>query len=111
MGAIKQYIDLYIDQKSVIDANSTGAMNSMRDKALAALEGKELPDKSVEGFEKTSIDDMMAPDYGINIQRINIPADVASSFHCGVPNLSTMLGVVVNDEFHPVDSLQKRLPE
>lgn len=111
MGAIKQYIDLYTDQKSVIDSNSTGAMNSMRDKALAALEGKELPDKSVEGFEKTSIDDMMAPDYGINIQRINIPADVASSFHCGVPNLSTMLGVVVNDEFHPVDSLQKRLPE
>ncbi len=111
MGAIKQYLDLYADQKSIIDANSTASMNSMRDTALHALEGKELPDKSVEGFEKTSIDEMMAPDYGINIQRIDIPADVAGSFHCGVPNLSTLLGVVVNDEFHPIDSLKKRLPE
>lgn len=110
MGAIKQYIDLYTDQKSVIESNSVGSMNSMREQALKALSGKELPDRNVEGFEKTSIDEMMAPDYGINIQRLNIPVDVANSFHCGVPNLSTMLGVVVNDEFHPIDSLSKRLP-
>lgn len=111
MGAVKQYIDLYNEHKSVIDDNSVPPINKMRDLALKALEGKELPDKSVEGFEKTSIDEMMSPDYGINIQRVNIPADVASSFHCGVPNLSTMLGVVVNDEFHPAESLSKRLPD
>ena len=111
MGAIKQYLDLYVGQKSVIDSNSVESINSMRDAAFHALEGKELPDKSIEGFEKTSIDEMMSPDYGINIQRIDIPADVASSFHCGVPNLSTLLGVVVNDEFHQIDSLTKRLPE
>lgn len=111
MGALRQYLDLYSGQSETIKANSLPVMNVLRDAAFSYLSDKEFPTTKTEGFEKTSIDDMMSPDFGINISRVRIQADIANSFHCGVPNLSTMLGVVVNDEFHPVDSLLKRLPE
>ena len=53
---------------------------------------------------------MFAPDYGVNISRVNIPADIASSFRCGVPNLSTLMGVMVNDRFTPTATLINNLP-
>ena len=54
---------------------------------------------------------MMAADYGVNINRVPIPADIAASFRCDVPNMSTLMAVVVNDEFHPTRGLGERLPE
>ncbi len=111
MGSLSQYINLYRDNSAAIASHSAPALNVMREPALEAIEGKELPDAGTEGYEKTSIDEMMAPDFGANINRVNIPVDIAASFHCGVPSLSTLLGVVVNDSFHPVKSLESRLPE
>lgn len=111
MGAIKQYIDLYDSQHAAIDAGSAGAMNAMRPIALEALKGKELPDTGCEGYEKTSIDEMFAPDYGINIGRMKLPCDVASAFKCGVPNVSTLLCLIVNDRFVSTATLVNNLPE
>ena len=51
------------------------------------------------------------PDYGVNISRVNIPVDVAASFKCDVPSLSTLLGLVINDSFHPTSKLESKLPE
>lgn len=111
MGALKQYTDLYREAgKSLCDA-SAPVINALRPAALAALEGAELPDTRTEGYEKTSIDAMFAPDYGVNLTGVNIPVDVAASFKCDVPALSTMMAFVLNDTFVPVKSLQSRLPE
>lgn len=111
MGSLSQYTDIYRDHREAIDSHSSAVINAMRPAAYDVLKGKELPGKNTEGYEKTSIDEMMSPDFGININRVNIPVDVAASFHCGVPNMSTLLGIVVNDSFHPVGSLLTRLPE
>lgn len=95
-----------------MDAGSAGALNNLRPAALAALRriGR-LPGKGDEGFEKTSVNDMFAPDFGVNINRMALPADVAASFRCGVPNLSTLLCVVVNDMFASTPTLEGNLPE
>ncbi len=53
---------------------------------------------------------LYAPDYGINLSHIDMTADIAASFHCGVPNLNCYLAVVVNDVVHFTDTLG-RLPE
>ncbi|MBD5213589.1 MAG: Fe-S cluster assembly protein SufD [Bacteroidales bacterium] len=111
MGALTQYIDLYREQHDCIAAGSAGALNALRPDALKALEGKQLPDKSAEGFEKTSIDEMFAPDFGVNVNRVNLPCDVASAFKCGVPNVSSLLAILVNDTFVPTTPLLKNLPE
>lgn len=42
-------------------------------------------------------DALFAPDYGVNIAGIEMNADVAASFHCGVPQLNSLLCVVAND--------------
>lgn len=110
-NALTQYIKLFEENRATICSHSAGKLNAVRDEALAALSGSRLPDRSCEGFEKTSIDEMFAPDYGVNISRVNIPVDVAASFKCDVPSLSTLLGLVINDSFHPTAQLEARLPE
>lgn len=110
MNPLKQYIELFREHRSALDGNSAPVMNALRDEALAVLESTELPDNRTEGYAYTSLREMYAPDYGVNVNRVNIPVDVAASFHCGVPGLSTMLGVVVNDMFRPSDRLASLLP-
>ncbi len=111
MGALKQYLDLYDSQRATIDAGSAGAMNTLREVAYEELQGKELPDTKCEGFEKTSIHEMFTPDYGINIGRVKLPCDVASAFKCGVPNVSSLLSLIVNDRFVATNTLKNNLPE
>lgn len=111
-NSLTQYIDLFEQNRSTICENSAECLNNVRDEALAILrQGARLPDCSQEGFEKTSIEEMFAPDFGINISRVNIPVDVAASFKCDVPSLSTLLGFVVNDAFLPTSTLESRLPD
>lgn len=111
MNSLNQYIDLFVSNRPAFDAHSPEALNRLRQPALESLLGKSLPEKGDEGYEKTSLNDMFAPDFGVNVNRVNLTADIAASFHCDVPNMSTLLGVCVNDTFHPAAGLEQRLPE
>jgi Fe-S cluster assembly protein SufD len=97
MGALKQYIDFYRANSAAIDANSAPAINALRQKALDALDGKELPHKGEENYEVTDVDALFAPDYGINVNRRPLDVDIAEAFRCDVPNMSTWLYVAVGD--------------
>ncbi len=109
--ALKQYIDLYDANRESIAASTGEPLNALRGDARRVLEDATLPTRRTEGYEKTSIEDMFAPDYGVNVTRMGIPVDVAASFRCDVPNLSTLLATVVNDMFIPSSTLESRLPE
>lgn len=109
--SIDQYIDLYRDNRDAIDAGSAPVINALRPSALDALKGRRLPVKGDEGYEISSIDDILAPDYGLNIARLNIPVDVAESFRCDVPNMSSLMGVVANDKFVATKSLLRNIPD
>ncbi len=111
MNALQQYIALYDDNRQAIDAHSAEALNRRRPQAREALDGKRLPIRTDEGHEKTDVAEMFAPDYGVNINRMNLPVDIAATFRCDVPNISTLLGVVVNDKFVATDSLTRNCPE
>lgn len=110
-GSIKQYLDLFTTQRDVIEAHSAPVIDRLRQKAFNTLQGMRLPEKGDEGFEKTSIEAMFAPDFGLNISRLDIPVNIAASFRCDVPNVSTLLGIVANDKFIATDTLLKNLPE
>lgn len=109
-NSLKQYTDLYEANAAMIDAGSAPALNALRPKALDALRGARLPEKGDEGFEVTSVNGLLAPDYGLNIARVNIPVDVAETFRCDVPNMSSLMAVVANDKFVPTAALSRNLP-
>lgn len=112
VSALDQYLDLYSNERSAFEANSPELLNRRREEASRRLErAGRLPDKQDEGFQKTSIEEMFAYDFGVNVSRVNIPVDIADSFRCDVPNISTLLAITVNDRFIPTTTLLKNLPE
>lgn len=111
MSALSQYIELFDSHRATIEAKSAEVMNLCRQDARNRLEGKRLPQKGTEGYEKTSIENMFAPDFGVNINRVNIPVDVSLSFKCDVPNMSTIMAFVVNDSFVPSSTLHNKMPQ
>lgn len=111
MSSVSQYIDIFEQNKAILEGNSANCLNKFRQHAAKVLIEHGLPNKGDEGYEKTSIEEMFAPDYGINLARVDIPVNLAATFRCDVPNLSTWLGVTVNDDFHPVGNLESKLPE
>lgn len=110
-SSLSQYLEFYDANREVIDANSAPAINAMRPEARKALEGARLPRKGDEGYERISVEDMLAPDFGINVSKMNLQVDVAASFRCDVPAVSTVMGLVLNDTFVPTRTLAERLPE
>lgn len=111
MGALKQYIDLYRDNKALVDSGSAHVLNAMRQESLDLLEKMVLPAKGSENYEITDLESLLSPDYGINIARVNIDVNPAASFHCGVPNLSTSLFLTVNDIYAESANAREGLPE
>lgn len=110
MNSLNQYLELFLEHRQALESRSSRLLNDLREKALEELQRAALSKAGDEGYVYTSPDEMFAPDYGVNINRVNIPVDVAAAFRCDVPNLSTLLAVVANDSFHPTDSLNRRLP-
>lgn len=112
MSSIDQYISLFEHNRDVFRSTSPEALNRLREPALAALKrfGR-FPDKRDEGYSRISVEEMFAPDYGVNIARVPFQVDIARTFKCDVPNVSTLLAVVVNDAFRPTATLLKNCPE
>lgn len=111
MGSIDQYLDLYKENRDAINAHSADVLNSFREVAFNAIGDNQLPKRGAESYEKTSIDEMFAHDYGVNINRMDIPVNVAASFKCDVPNMSTWMSFIVNDMFHASPSSRNKMPE
>ncbi|MCM1451266.1 MAG: Fe-S cluster assembly protein SufD [Clostridium sp.] len=111
MDALQQYISLYRDNARAVDDNAPEVLNRPRPVAFKALMGLELPKLGAESYDVTSLPDMLAPDFGVNINRVPFSADAAEAFKCGLPNISTLLAFVVNDAFRPTQSLLRNLPE
>ena len=111
MSSLKQYIDLYKENRNIIESHSIDAMNALREKAFAALGGKRLPIKGDENYEITDLEAEFATDYGVNINRFDFGADTASAFRCDVPNMSTWLYFSFNDTYYSSRTASISLPE
>lgn len=112
MSSLNQYIDLFEHNRRQLYDSSPEVFNRLRPAALSALERLgHFPGKRDEGYRNFSVDEVFAPDFGVNVGRVSFAVDVARTFRCDVPNLSTLLGVVVNDEFRPTATLLKNCPE
>ena len=104
MKSEQQYIDLYSQARHTIFSHSPEAMNAVRDEAFEHFKAQPLPSirkgATQERYKYTDMQALFAPDYGLNLNRFDIPVDPYKAFRCDVPNLSTNLYFVVNDAFY-----------
>ena len=111
MSAEKQYIDLYRQASGMICGHSSDVMNAVRDRAFDDFQRLGFPSKKVERYKYTDMAALFEPDYGLNLNRLDIPVNPYDVFHCDVPNLSTSLYFVVNDAFYDKMLPKTQLPE
>ncbi len=111
MASEQQYIELYEQARQMIFGHAPEAMNAVRDQAYRDFKAQGFPSRKVERYKYTDLQKLFEPDYGVNLNRFEIPVDPYEAFRCDVPNLSTSLYFVVNDSFYSKALPKSHLPE
>lgn len=111
MQSENQYIDLFRECRNMLFGHSAGVMNAVRDRAFDDFCRQGFPTRKVERYKYTDMAALFAPDYGLNLNRLDIPVNPYDAFRCDVPNLSTSLYFVVNDAFYSKAQPKGHLPE
>ena len=107
----KQYIELYQQARDIICQHSSDVMNAQRDRAFEDFQRLGFPSRKQERYKYTDFAKLFEPDYGLNLRRLEIPVNPYDAFKCDVPNLSTLLYFIVNDQFYHsnIDSHSQKL--
>ncbi len=95
----------------MLNAHSSAVMNAVRDTAFEDFKRLGFPSRKVERYKYTDMEKLFAPNYGVNVNRVEFPINPYSVFSCDVPNLSTSLYFVVNDSFYKKTLPKVGLPE
>ncbi len=95
----------------MLNAHSSAVMNAVRDTAFEDFKRQGFPSRKVERYKYTNMEKLFAPNYGVNVNRVEFPINPYSVFSCDVPNLSTSLYFVVNDSFYKKTLPKVGLPE
>ncbi len=111
MNSEQQYIDLYGDNRQTILDHASVTMNAVRDQAFEDFKAQGFPSRKIERYKYTDMAKLFEPNYGVNINRLEFPLDPYNVFSCDVPNMSTSLYFVVNDQFYKKALPKATLPE
>lgn len=111
MASEQQYIELFAQTESTICKHSAEVINLPRRDAIEHFKHSGFPSTKTEEYRYTDIDALFAPDYGMNLNRLHIPAHPQDAFKCEVPNMSTLLYFIVNDQFYESSFPHSSLPE
>lgn len=109
MNAAQQYIDLFRENRDLIDKHSSAILNGRRDAAIRDFELLGLPGKNLEEFLHTDVESFYAPDYGLNLARIKPAENIRETFRCAVPDLESRLYFFIGDTFRQETNVN--LPE
>lgn len=111
MNSEQQYIDLYGDNRQTILDHASVTMNAVRGQAFEDFKAQGFPSRKIERYKYTDMAKLFEPNYGVNINRLEFPLDPYNVFSCDVPNMSTSLYFVVNDQFYKKALPKATLPE
>ena len=111
MKAEQQYIDLFTQYEALICKHSAEVLNAPRARAFADFEQLGFPTRKNEKYKYTDVSKYFAPDYGLNLSRLDFPVNPYEVFKCDVPNMSTSLYFVVNDSFYQKAQPTATLPD
>lgn len=111
MDALKQYIDLFEENRELIDSNSTTILNELRAEAAEHLKQTHLPRRGEENFENIDMEELLSPDYGLNLQKVNINVDPDITFRCDIPVSPRSVMMNINDTFAAAPEAFDSLPD
>ena len=111
MGALDQYIDLWQEHGALIESNAPDALNRLRADAASSLIENGLPTQKDENYKYTDFENILSPDFGINVGRVRMAVNPSETFRCDVPMLSTSLFLIVNDAFAETAGCRNMLPD
>ena len=100
MQAEEAYINLYNQHAKLVSENCSDLLNVKREAAFENFQRLGFPKNTQEEYRNCDLKDALSIDYGLNIHRVKIPINPHDVFSCDVPNLSTKLFFVVNDQFY-----------
>ena len=96
MSSYQQYIDLLKSNRALIDNNAAPVLNAHRDAAAEMLQRVGL--SRPKDFTHVDPDEILAGDYSINLSRFAVPTEHSDLFTCAVPELSTSVHYLVNEQ-------------
>lgn len=109
--AENQYVDVFMTSSDLLSASSCNLLNARREEGFMHFMELGFPVYGSEDYKYTNVNQAFAPDWGLNINRIDFPVNPYSVFTCDVPNLSTSLYFMVNDMFYNKELPKAKLPE
>lgn len=96
----------------MVDEHSAAPLNALRAAALDYLEKNPLPKLGSENYEMVDLDAMLAPDFGMNLERVKLDVNPSLTFSCDVPLMTPALFMNINDTFAVTEArANKPLPE
>ena len=111
MNALTQYINIFKENEALVNNGSCDTINRLRPEALDILENTALPSKGAENYEIIDLGELLSPDFGLNLARVNIDVNAAAPFHCGVPNMTPSLFFFRNDLYAESVNARESLPD
>ncbi len=111
MSVEQQYIDLFLQCEDMICRHTAPALNQKRTAGFNHFRELGFPTRKQENYKYIDVSQYFAPDFGLNLNRLDIPVNPYEVFKCDVPNMSTVLFFVVNDAFYNKELPRTNLPE
>lgn len=103
----EQYIKLFEEENGTLRAGSCEVMNDRREAAMNDFKRLRFPSRKVERYRYTDAGKAFAPDFGLNLRRLNFNVDPYEAYRCSVPHMDSTLYYMINDIFY-ASSLPKR---
>ena len=96
MSSHQQYLDLYRSQRALIDEHAAPVLNAQREAAAEVLQRVGL--SRPKDYTHVDPEALLAADYSLNLSRYAVPTDRNDLFTCAVPELSTSVHYLVNEQ-------------
>ena len=109
MSQAQEYIDIFEQNRALVDGPCAALLNGAREKAAAQFKTAGFPGIKDENWLHSNVVKRFATNYGMNLGRVEVKAEKHHLFTCDVPNLKTHQAFIVNDTFHDGDN-SKELP-
>ncbi len=110
MSNEQEYIELFDNNRTLIEEPCAELLNKERAKAYTAFKAVGFPSAKSEQYRYTDVNPIFSENYGMNLGRLNVPINPREIFSCDVPNLHTHQQYIVNDTYFPKGG-EEALPE
>ncbi|MCD8293473.1 MAG: Fe-S cluster assembly protein SufD [Prevotellaceae bacterium] len=111
MNREQPYIALYNEAEATLTRHSPAAVNARRRAAFDDFQRLGFPTLKEEKYRYTDMGKLFEPEYGLNLNRLEVPVNQLELLRCDVPHINTSLHFVVNDMLRPSPHSKSALPE